>query len=155
MRIFFAVFRKIIIFAHWYSAFCWICGRTLRGCVDWNLCIKGNFRIINCRTLRGCVDWNKLKFEQFYQPECRTLRGCVDWNTQVIKWNRWQRLSHPTWVRGLKPQHKYAVLTIRMSHPTWVRGLKHSASSTTTWTSGRTLRGCVDWNTLLRRDRGD
>ena len=33
-------------------------------------------------------------------------------------------LSHPTWVRGLKPLDKPYQFTNRQSHPTWVRGLK-------------------------------
>ena len=32
--------------------------------------------------------------------------------------------SHPTWVRGLKPQALLAKGVLRPSHPTWVRGLK-------------------------------
>ena len=32
--------------------------------------------------------------------------------------------SHPTWVRGLKPMSKILIHKRDMSHPTWVRGLK-------------------------------
>ena len=32
--------------------------------------------------------------------------------------------SHPTWVRGLKPDLYYGNLLKQKSHPTWVRGLK-------------------------------
>ena len=32
--------------------------------------------------------------------------------------------SHPTWVRGLKPNPDYDALGFEVSHPTWVRGLK-------------------------------
>ena len=35
-------------------------------------------------------------------------------------------LSHPMWVRGLKPFHPTAVNRLGLSHPMWVRGLKHS-----------------------------
>ena len=34
-------------------------------------------------------------------------------------------LSHPTWVRGLKPILELTTESTIMSHPTWVRGLKH------------------------------
>ena len=33
-------------------------------------------------------------------------------------------MSHPTWVRGLKPSEEERKRTLRVSHPTWVRGLK-------------------------------
>ena len=33
-------------------------------------------------------------------------------------------MSHPTWVRGLKPTIEAEVKPITESHPTWVRGLK-------------------------------
>ena len=34
--------------------------------------------------------------------------------------------SHPTWVRGLKPEWYNNNLEAIASHPTWVRGLKQS-----------------------------
>ena len=33
-------------------------------------------------------------------------------------------MSHPTWVRGLKPQSNEITCCRIQSHPTWVRGLK-------------------------------
>ena len=33
-------------------------------------------------------------------------------------------MSHPTWVRGLKPGLITAPVNFTPSHPTWVRGLK-------------------------------
>ena len=33
-------------------------------------------------------------------------------------------MSHPTWVRGLKPFNHVADICDAVSHPTWVRGLK-------------------------------
>ena len=35
-----------------------------------------------------------------------------------------QKMSHPTWVRGLKPRQYPSNRYYRVSHPTWVRGLK-------------------------------
>ena len=74
--------------------------------------------------------------------------------------------SHPTWVRGLKPNLVINIIPVCMSHPTWVRGLKplsivgvsEGTGSHPTWVRGlkllvmtfcaqclrRTLRGCVD-----------
>ena len=33
-------------------------------------------------------------------------------------------MSHPVWVRGLKPYDYYYGVEWDMSHPVWVRGLK-------------------------------
>ena len=33
-------------------------------------------------------------------------------------------MSHPSWVRGLKPPACRSILLRRRSHPSWVRGLK-------------------------------
>ena len=55
-------------------------GRTLHGCVDWN--IGGIFYLLTalCRTLHGCVDWNPMTdWKQLFKVR-RTLHGCVDWN---------------------------------------------------------------------------
>ena len=74
--------------------------------------------------------------------------------------------SHPTWVRGLKPNTStrksllscvapyvgaWIETTMRTyqtsciwSHPTWVRGLKPPKGAFILNTYGRTLRGCVD-----------
>ena len=38
-------------------------------------------------------------------------------------------VSHPMWVRGLKPKQKCVVQRFEMSHPMWVRGLKHLTDS--------------------------
>ena len=34
------------------------------------------------------------------------------------------KVSHPTWVRGLKCYRHFAHAQAQQSHPTWVRGLK-------------------------------
>ena len=36
------------------------------------------------------------------KSESRTLHGCVDWNLNELDHIIKERLSHPTWVRGLK-----------------------------------------------------
>ena len=54
-------------------------------------------------------------------------------------------MSHPMWVRGLKPTVKAYLLESDQSHPMWVRGLKQSGTSKSgTKILGRTLCGCVD-----------
>ena len=35
-------------------------------------------------------------------------------------------MSHPSWVRGLKPSTAGFKLDVTESHPSWVRGLKHT-----------------------------
>ena len=53
-------------------------------------------------------------------------------------------MSHPTWVRGLKPSTSDDWRFVTKSHPTWVRGLKQKAISKLAFDVSRTLRGCVD-----------
>ncbi len=33
-------------------------------------------------------------------------------------------MSHPVWVRGLKPIRRIGIVGALVSHPVWVRGLK-------------------------------
>ena len=54
------------------------------------------------------------------------------------------RVSHPTWVRGLKPVATVKELKTIQSHPTWVRGLKQAMGVMQDAHVRRTLRGCVD-----------
>ena len=54
------------------------------------------------------------------------------------------RMSHPTWVRGLKHPEPHVIEQDIKSHPTWVRGLKHVPLAASAHLPGRTLRGCVD-----------
>ena len=54
------------------------------------------------------------------------------------------KVSHPTWVRGLKQDAQVGKQKIETSHPTWVRGLKLGLGTTMKAALGRTLRGCVD-----------
>ena len=53
-------------------------------------------------------------------------------------------LSHPTWVRGLKPSRLLMLVISMPSHPTWVRGLKLRECELVKRAMSRTLRGCVD-----------
>ena len=147
MRNYFAIFRKIIIFASWYSAICWICSHTLRGCVDWNIDRNNTvltrnkshpswvcglkllkflafYLVVPSHTLRGCVDWNSWCVCILTSNYCHTLRGCVDWNNSRV-------LSYI-----LVESH-----TLR-GCVDWNYPLKNVPSKK--WS--HTLRGCVDWN---------
>ena len=54
-------------------------------------------------------------------------------------------MSHPVWVRGLKPTPpKYRVSHDRASHPVWVRGLKQERVRHNGRGGRRTPCGCVD-----------
>ena len=65
-------------------------------------------------------------------------------------------MSHPTWVRGLKPYYKGEYRCRSLSHPTWVRGLKQTyidenmktSTSHPTW-----VRGLKQKRTLLQRKK--
>ena len=56
-------------------------------------------------------------------------------------------MSHPTWVRGLKPAKSATISAAPLSHPTWVRGLKQQedvrvgdrSESHPTWVRGLKL----------------
>ena len=52
--------------------------------------------------------------------------------------------SHPMWVRGLKLVGYYYLLLVAVSHPMWVRGLKLNTSQKNGVECCRTLCGCVD-----------
>ena len=75
---------------------------TLRGCVDWNNLRNINRKNLVGHTLRGCVDWNGVKRSLWPTLNSHTLRGCVDWNTYRNGSRRTTKMSHPSWVCGLK-----------------------------------------------------
>ena len=90
--------------------------RTLRGCVDWNLCRSANDGLIKSHPtwVRGLkhntiVDLKKLI--------CRTLRGCVDWNEEKRNATLFPVRSHPTWVRGLKRNLKHSNIILHEVAP--------------------------------------
>ena len=167
MRIFFAVFRKIIIFARWYSAICWICCRTLRGCVDWNYWLNRDVEgwmvapyvgawietwWLVCLSVAVAVApyvgaWIETPRIWPERP-CKSVAPYV--GAWIETWWRRRRAaalgSHPTWVRGLKLSQSIELILHCLSHPTWVRGLKHILAEGNHHHNSRTLRGCVDWN---------
>ena len=53
-------------------------------------------------------------------------------------------MSHPVWVRGLKPNKRLVLDNNDMSHPVWVRGLKLFQQMSFRMVESRTLYGCVD-----------
>ena len=101
---------------------CYGC-HTLRGCVDWNMRIFPTFPALECHTLRGCVDWNLLHQPLLFLLPSHTLRGCVDWNISIVWLAQWVNVTPfvGVWIEtGLA----CSVLAHRMSHPSWVCGLK-------------------------------
>ena len=54
------------------------------------------------------------------------------------------KMSHPSWVRGLKQISLSTFLMVLSSHPSWVRGLKLGGDSNVFDINRRTPRGCVD-----------
>ena len=66
-----------------------------------------------------------------------TKNGCV-----LIR----KKVSHPTWVCGLKQCQWKSFPAVQLSHPTWVCGLKHGCVIYINCMRSHTLRGCVDWN---------
>ena len=53
-------------------------------------------------------------------------------------------MSHPIWVRGLKPRCLNFTIMLPKSHPIWVRGLKLIRMSGIESSERRTPYGCVD-----------
>ena len=170
MRNYFAIFRKIIIFALWYSAICWICSHTLRGCVDWNYRIFTMSVHKPCHTLRGCVDWNTILISAIALP-CsvtpfvgvwietvvsfllstngtmrHTLRGCVDWNCHKETGKAW---ADRHTLRGCVDWNKvhrafFEKLNVTPFVGVWIETGRSTDSQN--GTQSHTLRGCVDWN---------
>ena len=101
----------------------WKTSHTLRGCVDWN---RNNFAEdlnILSHTLRGCVDWNNVDPEEEEDIPVTPFVGV--WIETLIRLQmRFIRMSHPSWVCGLKHQTYGAAVEGFVSHPSWVCGLK-------------------------------
>ena len=78
---------------------------------------------------------------------CHTLRGCVDWNLVLLLVVSLVRVTPyvGVWIETPSPM---AVMCWRVSHPTWVCGLKRAYYQYITLNHSHTLRGCVDWNTI-------
>ena len=145
---YFVVFRKISIFASWYSAFCWICGHTLYGCVDWNSCSTLVVYFCMCHTLYGCVDWN-INWNLFIMARTsHTLYGCVDWNYKMP--HLWRTgLVTPCMGVWIETRPLANRTRLHLSHPVWVCGLKPEQISFVQYLMRHTLYGCVDWNILI------
>ena len=61
-------------------------------------------------------------------------------------------MSHPSWVCGLKLCCILSLSINGRSHPSWVCGLKLQRNRRINGACSHTLRGCVDWNNLLRHN---
>ena len=122
---YFVVFRKISIFASWYSAFCWICGHTLYGCVDWNRYTPQQLNIVRVTPCMGV--WIETIGRKQQMPR-RLVTPCMGvWIETALGASRLSAImSHPVWVCGLKLDSRFL--------------LGHHCS--------HTLYGCVDWNSI-------
>ena len=113
---------------------------TLRGCVDWN-----NDEVNTCIDNQSHPTWVCGLKQRDWQEKMwgmvtpyvgvwietlelafnadgfqgHTLRGCVDWNLQYHVMYPRYRMSHPTWVCGLKHQWPSIRQYRRWSHPAW------------------------------------
>ena len=120
-------------------------GRTLHGCVDWNLREQSVLLFCSCRTLHGCVDWNWPAVTPSVREIVAPYTGAwIEIFYQIL--NTKKKWSHPTRVRGLKLELPSENQVARASHPTRVRGLKFKIGLPPIACLGRTLHGCVDWN---------
>ena len=142
--------------------------RTPCGCVDWNTWGAPRETSSRSRTPCGCVDWNvffdsrlklyfvaprvgawietHLPFQEPIRLGSRTPCGCVDWNNQ---WNFVKSssiLSHPVWVRGLKPDVFVVKVPVASRTPCGCVDWNLSFVEYLMDTSCRTPCGCVDWN---------
>ena len=172
MRNYFAIFRKIIIFASWYSAICWICSHTLRGCVDWNSHYLPNKQtlmshpswvcglklvVLRCSGLAVGVTpfvgvWIETQQVRLSQKPLvgHTLRGCVDWNILSILMILVQR-SHT--LRGCVDWNLRDANNKCPAVCHTLRGCvdwNHIINAEEQQELCHTLRGCVDWNKSIR-----
>ena len=140
----------------------WVCGLKLLRYLQRNRRIS--------HTLRGCVDWNSSGLIPKWASTCHTLRGCVDWNINtkfiliennvtpfvgvwietIFRLLAYQKICVTPFVGvWIETQSSYYNQMSGLSHPSWVCGLKHYQALQEEVIICHTLRGCVDWNSLL------
>ena len=142
--------------------------------MDWNSLAAAAAFSRACHTLRGCVDWNLYSGMMILENICHTLRGCVDWNCKAVAERRaeivtpfvgvWIETSLNSlnalreivtpfvgvWIETPTPILVWSVRQVTPFVGVWIetpmtvqkvmRSLRH------------TLRGCVDWNLILREE---
>ena len=69
-----------ILFGNYSEKIVYVCCRSLRGSVDWNIFNSIAYSCNTGRSLRGSVDWNCEAVEWVIGQRSRSLRGSVDWN---------------------------------------------------------------------------
>ena len=82
-----------------------------------------------------------------YTLHRRTLCGCVDWNWIIHKYTYINNVAPYVGV-WIETETEYDYIGEFTSHPMWVCGLKPRISMLKSVLLGRTLCGCVDWNSL-------
>ena len=100
-----------------------------------------------CHTLRGCVDWNLVLLLVVSLVRVTPYVGVwIETCPRSLSPVRWIVTPYVgVWIETPSPM---AVMCWRVSHPTWVCGLKRAYYQYITLNHSHTLRGCVDWNTI-------
>ena len=147
MRNYFAIFRKIIIFASWYSAICWICSHTLRGCVDWN-----SFFVSAISREKAVTPFVGVWIETL--PPCSVPSGAsvtpfVGVWIETLKSMFAERPAEVTpfvgvWIETLIQTARQRQPSVTPFVGVWIE--TGCASVFRSCCRRHTLRGCVDWN---------
>ena len=145
MRNYFAIFRKIIIFASWYSAICWICSHTLRGCVDWNDMMTTGESLADVTPFVGVWIETPELCHTCKAKICHTLRGCVDWNTKEILASMPKDVTPfvGVWIETGREGRNRLSVPVTPFVGVWIETFE---GKTVGQQCSHTLRGCVDWN---------
>ena len=123
---------------------------SLRGSVDWSdSAAQLHFRSVLSHSLRGSVDWNMLWLDHYELLPCHSLRGSVDWNLDQLDGT--ENINVTPFV-GVWIEITTLAFTNKskcLSLPSWECGLKYICRNCKYIICGHSLRGSVDWNTLL------
>ena len=163
-------------FIRWRGQPLRICGRSLRGSVDWNnYFIKPVVRWFCGRSLRGSVDWNTMTKTKLYAGNVvAPFAGAWIEISRSLIWfqgrflvapfaGAWIEISRSLfWFQGRFLVAPFAGAWIEILHSSQLSWLSHGRSlrgsvdwnfyccrSTVARVSGRSLRGSVDWNSLF------
>ena len=149
---YFVVFRKISIFASWYSAFCWICGHTLYGCVDWNIGPSNNvWRLRVSHPVWVCGLKPSEYSRCFGCGRSHTLYGCVDWNTVLSRAEHYYLVTPcmGVWIETPLTLQICSRFLVTPCMGVWIE--TPECPKLPGWKPGHTLYGCVDWNRRAKR----
>ena len=120
--------------------------RTPHGCVDWNTAACAHAQSWVFAPHTGA--WiETIPSNKIIARNIRTPHGCVDWNSAPYFCVSDSRFAPHTgaWI---ETRPTSAVMILACSHPTRVRGLKPQQCDYWHYLFFRTPHGCVDWNAL-------